>query len=89
MYGEWLHIWNELTQTAGHALGYANMVGNTPDLTELVTVTKGATPAANTVSGGVFADAENSKVIVKGKFLYIPLQFWFCTNPGLALPLIA
>lgn len=21
--------------------------------------------------------------------LYIPLQFWFCTNPGLALPLIA
>jgi hypothetical protein len=22
-------------------------------------------------------------------FLYIPLQFWFCRNPGLALPLIA
>ena len=21
--------------------------------------------------------------------LYIPLQFWFCRNPGLALPLIA
>ena len=21
--------------------------------------------------------------------LYIPLQFWFCNNPGLALPLIA
>ncbi|NBP00282.1 MAG: hypothetical protein EBU90_09190, partial [Proteobacteria bacterium] len=21
--------------------------------------------------------------------LYVPLQFWFCRNPGLALPLIA
>ena len=29
-YGDWLHIWNELTQSAGHQLGYANMVGNTP-----------------------------------------------------------
>jgi hypothetical protein len=25
----------------------------------------------------------------KGKKIYIPLQFWFCRNPGLALPLIA
>ena len=24
-----------------------------------------------------------------GKYSYIPLQFWFCRNPGLALPLIA
>lgn len=29
----WLHIWNELTQSAGHQLGYANMVGNIPQLT--------------------------------------------------------
>ena len=25
----------------------------------------------------------------QGVTLYIPLQFWFCTNPGLSLPLIA
>jgi len=31
-YGEWLHIWNELTQTSGHMIGYANMVGNIPQL---------------------------------------------------------
>lgn len=71
-YSAWLHIWNELTQTAGHAVGYANMVGNSSDLTDLVTVE----------SGG-------SSKVVKGKTLYIPLQFWFCRNPGLALPLIA
>jgi hypothetical protein len=26
---------------------------------------------------------------VSGQTMYIPLQFWFCRNPGLALPLIA
>jgi len=56
MYGDWMYIWNELTQTAGKKDGYARMVG------ESVT-------AATT--------------------LWVPLQFWFCRNPGLALPLIA
>jgi hypothetical protein len=70
-YGEWLYIWNELTQTAGHAMGYADMVGHTPDLNE-VTLNNSA-----------------SQLTVPGKELYIPLEFWFCRNPGLALPLIA
>jgi len=33
-YGHWLHIWNELTQTAGHQAGYATMVGNVPRLVQ-------------------------------------------------------
>jgi len=70
----WLHIWNELTQTAGHAAGYANMVGNTPDLTTVTWATAGG-------ANGFVNSTYNS--------LYIPLQFWFCRNPGLALPLIA
>ena len=70
-YGDWLHIWSELTQTAGHQLGYANMIGNIPSLVNPV------------LNGGV------SDVIVKGEILYIPLEFFFCRNPGIALPLIA
>jgi len=66
-YGDWMHIWNELTQSPGHKVGYANMVGNVPRLTQL-------TPA----------DAKTPEVD-----LYIPLEFWFCRNPGLSLPLIA
>ena len=62
-YAEWLHIWNELTQTAGHWEGYKLMVGGKDNLT---------------VSG----DATDNVV-------FVPLQFWFCHNPGLALPLIA
>jgi len=41
-YGDWLHIWNELTQSAGHQLGYANMVGNIPSLTTPVYNTSGS-----------------------------------------------
>ena len=69
-YGDWLHIWNELTQTAGHQIGYANMVGNTPNLTSPWT-------------------AGASAVTVPGQIMYIPLEFWWNRNPGLALPLIA
>jgi len=63
-YGEWLTIWNELTQTSEKAAGYDAMIGNVSALTG----------AADTHSAYT---------------LYIPLQFWFCRNPGLALPLIA
>ena len=64
--GEWMHVWNELTQTSGHKNGYAEMVGNTHALTDYTNITTDPSPT-----------------------LYIPLQFWFCRNPGLALPLIA
>ena len=32
-YGDWLNIWNELTQEPGKQAGYDNMVGNTVSLT--------------------------------------------------------
>jgi len=64
-YGDWLNIWNELTQEPGHQVGYDNMVGNNLLLT----------------------GAGLKKV--EATTLYVPLQFWFCRNPGLALPLIA
>lgn len=69
-YGDWMHIWNELTQTAGHKVGYANMVGNVPRLTQLT-------------------NASGADLTVPEMDLYIPLEFWFCRNPGLSLPLIA
>jgi hypothetical protein len=64
-YGDWLNIWNELTQEPGHQVGYDNMVGNNLLLT-----------------GAGLKEVEATT-------LYVPLQFWFCRNPGLALPLIA
>ena len=69
-YGHWLHVWNELTQTAGHQAGYANMVGNVPKLTQ-------------------YFSGDTNNLSTSSVELYIPLQFWFNRNPGLALPLIA
>ena len=66
-YGDWLHIWNELSQTAGHWNGYKTMVEGDSDFNDNLSET---------------SDGE-------ARTLYIPLQFWFCRNPGLALPLIA
>ena len=57
--------WNELTQTGGHAAGYAEMVGNVPYLTQIV--------STNTL-------IQNTDKI-DPYTLYIPLQFWFCRNP--------
>ena len=84
-YGDWLHIWNELTQPAGHQVGYANMVGNVPRLTQVVSGEGGPTvqPPQSTT------DNCNTSGCIPETTLYIPLQFWFCRNPGLSLPLIA
>ena len=73
-YGEWLHIWNELSQKSGKQSGYANMVGNVPRLTQVVQGNNNSDKSSSTIPETT---------------LYIPLQFWFCKNPGLALPLIA
>jgi len=80
-YGEWLHIWNQLTMDAGHESGYHRMIGNLP---ELILPRVGR----SVKSGSVRNDSPGSGVIPT-KVLQIPLQFWFCRNPGLALPLIA
>ena len=81
-YGEWLHIWNELSQKPGLKEGYANMVGNVPRLTQFVTSSTDNNP--NVTHADTSTTVDMPKVT-----LYIPLQFWFCKNPGLSLPLVA
>ena len=76
-YGEWLHLWNELSQDEGKKSGYAELIGNVPQLTQI--------HSSNTRS------SENSGKDCKidAYDLTIPLQFWFCRNPGMSLPLIS
>jgi len=64
-YSDWLCIWQNLTQDAGVATVYKNMIADSTDMTL----------AADGVS--------------TARTVYVPLQFWFNRNPGLALPLIA
>jgi hypothetical protein len=73
-YGHWMEVWAQLTQPNDGAL-----IG---------------THAVPTVSGTKFQNMACAGGVLKANSLtssiaYVPLQFWFCRNPGLALPLIA
>ena len=86
-YGDWMHIWNQLTLTAEQQRGYNKMVGNTTQLTFITD------PNFAAVDGPCSSDAPRQVCAPRNALpettLYVPLQFWYCRNPGLALPLIA
>ena len=87
-YGDWMHIWNQLTLSKEQQSGYFKMIGNTTQLTYITD------PAFAGVSGPCASTSAPNQVCAPRNALpettlYVPLQFWFCTNPGLALPLIA
>jgi hypothetical protein len=72
-WGTWLDLWYELTHQDAQARGYAQMIGDTDELTTLTSN----------------ASITGTHPLAGGQELNIPLQFWFCRNYGLALPLIA
>ena len=86
-YGDWMHIWNQLTLSKEQERGYFKMVGNTTQLTYV------CDPLFAAVDGPCSADGVRQVCAPRNALpettLYVPLQFWYCRNPGLALPLIA
>ena len=87
-YGDWMHIWNQLTLTAEQEAGYNKMVGQTTQLTYLTDPQFAAVATACGASSVPEAVCAPRNALPETT-LYVPLQFWFCRNPGLALPLIA
>jgi hypothetical protein len=87
-YGDWMHIWNQLTMSAEQQAGYYKMIGHTTQLTYITDPAFAAIngPCASTGGPGQVCAPRNA---LPETTLYIPLLFWFCRNPGLALPLIA
>ena len=87
-YGDWMHIWNQLTLSKEQQRGYHKMIGNTTQLTYITD------PNFAGVSGPCASSTVPNQVCAPRNALpettlYVPLLFWFCRNPGLALPLIA
>lgn len=72
--GTWLDILWELTHTQSSERGYRELIG---DVAEMTTLT------GKSLFNGT------SELLLPQYTLYIPMQFWFCRNYGLALPLIA
>ena len=86
-YGDWMHIWNQLTLSKEQERGYNKMVGNTTQLTYITD------PHFANVDGPCDSNAPRQVCAPRNALpettLYVPFQFWYCRNPGLALPLIA
>ena len=86
-YGDWMHIWNQLTLSKEQERGYYKMIGNTTQLTYVTD------PNFADVDGPCSANGVRQVCAPRNALpettLYVPLQFWYCRNPGLALPLIA
>lgn len=74
-YGQWMNIWSELTVPPGKIDSYNNLTGNISQLYN------------PSIYYGSISET-NIPTIPKTR-LYIPIDFWFCTNPGLSIPLIA
>ena len=86
-YGDWMQIWTQLSTDAGNIKVLDSIIGNTHDLVLMKRATGIALDATCSSS-----ETTISCVPRKGtpaKTLYIPLQFWFCRNPGVSIPLIA
>ena len=73
--GKWMNIWSLLTQSNDARLT-AGLTGGGGTLFQELSVMGGCC-GANAAGGNGAVSAS------------VPLQFWFCRNPGLALPLIA
>ena len=87
-YGDWMHIWNQMTLSSEQQRGYFKMIGNTTQLTYITEPEYANVNGPCAASGGP-AQVCAPRNALPETTLYVPLQFWFCRNPGLALPLIA
>ena len=77
--GLWMECWAELTEP--------NPSGITSDLATSTGTRRGTLFQAMSLMGGVNVNDSGGGADYGN--VYVPLQFWFCRNPGLALPLIA
>ena len=86
-YGDWMQIWTQLSTEAGSIAALDSLIGNTHELTLLKTGSGAALDA--TCSSTEVTQSCLARAGTPAKTLYIPLQFWFCRNPGVAIPLLA
>jgi hypothetical protein len=86
-YGDWMQIWTQVATEAGTVRALNAIIGQTDDLV-LLKMDNGA-GLDQPCSANEVTQTCLSRAGTPAKTLYIPLQFWFCRNPGVAIPLIA
>ena len=94
-YNHWLNVWTELTEdthvTILDAEGRLRPSDSliVPDSTALATEQTVQVNRAPTAYQRMALGVKSNGVACQEKYACVPLQFWFCRNAGLALPLVA
>ena len=96
--GEWLKLYSYMTHTADKRAIVDEMTGNVPAMNDpanaydrfnqyphAITGTSDSVALANLP----LPKTNTPEPSIRSRQLMIPLHFWFCENPGLALPLTA
>jgi len=83
--GQWMHVWSSLTQS-NSARVTAGVTGAGGTLFQELA---GMAGCKGVVSTAALEVVTAGTIEIPSGGIRVPLQFWFCRNPGLALPLIA
>ena len=91
--GEWLKMYSYLTHDANKRTIVDQMVGNVPELHDPAHAydRNGQYPhaIAPTLLPSADPQTKTPEPSIRSRQLVIPLHFWFCENPGMALPLVS
>ena len=87
-WGEFMDIWNELTHTTDKKQAFNRMSGNTEDVVDPKSLQRKVTINNNNLSYTFYPVAVAGQPSIKGRRIYIPLDFWFTKSNVLALPLV-
>jgi hypothetical protein len=91
--GEWLKFYSYLTHDPNKRKLVDQMVGNVPEMNDPANAfdRTGQYPHAIVPlnqPGGI-PNTKTPEPSIRSRQLVIPLHFWFCENPGMALPLVS
>jgi hypothetical protein len=91
--GEWLKLYSYMTHNADKRAIIDQMTGNVPELYDPANAYDRQNQYPNAIAPTTTPTALPQTTVpepsIRSRQLVIPLHFWFCENPGLALPLVS
>jgi hypothetical protein len=88
-WGEFMDIWNELTHTVDKQYAFDRMSGNTEDVIYPKALQKKVIINNNNLAYSFYPVGAPGHPSIKGRRIFVPLDFWFTKSNVLALPLVA
>lgn len=88
-WGEWCDVWNELTMSQEKKYAFDRMSGNVEEFANPKAFRPMVIVRNNRLYYEYYPAATPTQPSIRRRRMYVPLDFWFCKNPSLALPLVA